>query len=561
MNGAPTGEPFHERVAGVLERACNPILVKELRGSLRGARFFVAFIVVLALVAASLLVAFASMGRTGYGHAEDASSIGRTALMVLQFLELGVVFLIVPGLAATSLTTERESLTHELLVTTTLSARQIVWGKFSAAMAQTLTVLMAMLPLIGLCFLFGGVTVHQILANYAFLVLLSALIVAFALFVSAQAGSTQIAVVSVYGLSFLGGTVSLLALGSMIRYSDAAEVLEAYGFVTEIRGWAGAGFTPAQTVLYVYALPGFVWAALFTLFFISAVNRLKPLFANRSTNVRLYAVAVTLGALALTRWIWEDAVPPGLPPGSYVEPLMAILTATCGVVLLLSLFACEEAAIPAHLRARAEAWRGLRRAGRLLWPGAASGAAFTVVLTLVLCALLGVLFGPFARRLDRGVWAGAPGWLPFAAALTAVVCWSLLCAAFGRWLSRILPQRPVLVRVIHVLGTVSLTLAPLLHWVVVTEIQENSFPGGLIGPWSLHLSPVAAVLGALDLSRDFPFKAAGIPLPLGFPVFALVTAAVLQALAGRRKEPSRPAQAADGARLGDQPPSDQGTAE
>ncbi|HYE99976.1 MAG TPA: hypothetical protein VEJ18_13740 [Planctomycetota bacterium] len=539
MNRAPAGEPLHERVAGVLEWICNPILVKELRGSLRGARFFVAFIVVLALVAASLLVTFAAaMGRTGYGHAEDASSIGRTVLMVLQFLELGVVFLIVPGLAATSLTTERESLTHELLVTTTLNARQIVWGKFSAAMAQTLTVLMAMLPLIGLCFLFGGVTVYQILANYAFLVLLSALIVAFALFVSAQAGSTQIAVGSVYGLSFVGGAISLLVLGSVVRYSDAAEAFEAYGFVTEGRRWPGAGFTPAQTVLYVYALPGFLWAALFSLFFISAVNRLKPLFANRSTNVRLHAVAVTLGALALTRWIWEDAVRPGLPPGSYVEALMAILTATCGVVLLLSLFACEETVIPAHLRARAEAWRGLRRAGRLLWPGAASGAAFTVVLTLVLCALLAVLFGPYARGLARGVWTGAPGWLPFAAALTAVVCWSLLCATLGRWLSAVLPHRPVLVRVIHVLGTIVLTLAPLLHWAVATEIQGNRSPGGISGPWSLHLSPVAAVLGALDVSRDFPFKALGIPLPLGFPIFALLVSAALHGMARRRSPKS-----------------------
>lgn len=526
-------EPLHERLAGVLERICNPILVKELRGSLRGARFFVAFIVVLAFVAGSLLLTFgASMGRARYGHVADPSMIGRGVLMVLQFLQLGVVFLVVPGLAATSLTTERESLTHELLVTTTLSAGQIVWGKFSAAMTLTLTFLMAMLPLIGLCFLFGGVTVHQIVANYAFLVLLSALVAAFALFVSAQAASTQIAVVSIYGISFLGGTLSLIALGSMLRWSDAAEILEAYGFVTERRGWGGPGFTTAQTVLYVYVLPGFLWTALFSLFFLSAVNRLKPLFANRSTLMRIYAVLVGLGALALTRWIWSDVFRPDLP-GSYVEALMGIVTAFCGLVLLLSLFACEEAVIPAHLRARAAAWRGWRRLGLLVWPGAGPGAAFTVALTLVLAGLMAVLFGPYAGGLNRSMWAGAPGWLPFAAALTAVVCWSLFCATLGRWLSSAMPQRPVLVRVLHVLGTLALALAPLLHWAVATEIEGAGDPRGFSGPWTLHLSPVAAVIAALDLSRDFPFVALGIPIPAGFLLFALLASGAFHVMAKR----------------------------
>lgn len=526
MSAEPAREPLHDRVAGLLERLCNPILVKELRGSLRGARFFIWFVVVLALVAGSLLVAFAGeMGRTRHGYAPDPSAIGRAVLGILQFLQLGVVFLVVPGLAATSLTTERESLTHELLVTTTLSARQIVWGKFTAAMAQTLTFLMAMLPLIGLCFLFGGVTVSQIVANYVLLVALSALLVAFALFISSQAGSTQVAVGSVYALSFLGGTVGLLVLGSMLR--DAAEVLEAYGFHPYGRGWGGPGMTLEQRILYVYALPGFLWAALFSLFFLSAVNRLKPLFANRSTNMRVYAVVLAAGAVALARWIWRDTVPPEASWTDRAEAHMGILTAFCGLVLLLSLFACEEAVVPAHLRARADAWRRFRRLRLLFWPGSANGAGFAAVLSVVLAALVGALFFPYGRKGG----ADASEWGPFVAALASVVAWSLLCATFGRWLSVAMPQRPVLVRVVFVLGTLALALTPLLHWAVATEIEGRVDPHGLVGPWTLLLSPIAAVIGALDRSNDFPFMALGVPLPAGFPVFALLAAAVFHLLA------------------------------
>src|SRR5262249_9117041 len=118
VNGAPATakDPIHARVAGALERAFNPIMLKELRASLRGIRFFVAPIVILCLFAAGLMIAFVAMIPSrpgGYDDPGDPSDVGRHVYLITQFLQLGVAFLVVPGLAATSISSERESLTHD----------------------------------------------------------------------------------------------------------------------------------------------------------------------------------------------------------------------------------------------------------------------------------------------------------------------------------------------------------------------------------------------------------------------------------------------------------------
>ena len=121
-NAAFTREPLHTRVAGWLELAFNPIMVKELRASLRGAKFFIAHLAILSIFACILLVVFSMKMVSGLDrggeYGGDPSRVGREVFLWTQLLHLTVVFLVVPSLAATSITGEREQLTHELLLST-----------------------------------------------------------------------------------------------------------------------------------------------------------------------------------------------------------------------------------------------------------------------------------------------------------------------------------------------------------------------------------------------------------------------------------------------------------
>jgi hypothetical protein len=514
-----TAEPLHARVAGFLERAFNPILVKELRGSLRGGRFFLAHGVVLGLFAAVLLatlgVLMAEARQAGdAGIFRDPADLGRIVYVVTQVLHVGVVLLVVPGLAATSLTIERERLTHDLLVTTSLGARSIVWGKFSAALVQTFTILVSMLPLVALTFLFGGVTVYQIAANYVFLLGLAAVVVAFSLLVSSHAASTPWAIALVYGLTFLGGWLAGIA-GAVVadQRGDLAEAAAVgYGFLSP-GAWGGGRTSTSlfDRLLYVHAVPGYLAATLAAFSFLGATNRLKPLYADRSTSMRIFAVVALAGLLALGMTAIHHETAADASARERAETLMGAAVGALVLALVTATLACDDGATPAHLA------RGGRGPLALLRPGCEPGTAFAAALAVACAAAVFAALLPLTRGFDRGAWSGLPAVFPWALACAAVAAWGVVCALYGRWLTWVFPGRPVLVRTLLVAGALLLAVAPVLHWAVAQEIdRDEGDPGRLRGPATLLASPVAAVLSALDLStnrRDFPMTAMGVPIP------------------------------------------------
>jgi ABC-type transport system involved in multi-copper enzyme maturation permease subunit len=541
----PEKVPLHARVAGWLEFAFNPIMVKELRGSMRASRFFATHLTLLSLFACGLLLAFSSQiaGRSGNypsgeGVLDDPSQVGRAVFLITQSLHLAIVFLIVPGLAAASITSERESLTHELLLSTTLTAQEIVWGKFTAAMVQTFMIFISFLPLVSLCFLFGGVTVYQILANYAFLIGLSALMIAFALSISANARTTARATVTAYALALLAGGIVLALLTAGGRGVALIELGLAYGFVSPgLDVGTPTGRHSFERILYVYLLPAGVWTALFSLYFITATNRLKPIFANRTTNLRIFYVAALFGLGSLVLLALRHELDATGTTSDRATALTVFVLGMLTVTLISSLFACEDPIPPAALEAQAASMVGWRRIYRLLWPGSARGALFCTVsnggFVILACAAL----LPLSKGFDRGPWTGMPEPVPLAFALVSAVVWAYFCAMFARYLAAALPGRPVLLRSVLVVGCLFLALFPLIHWAILSSIDPDPLDTRHEdGPLTLGVSPVAAVLASLELSssrREFPFFVGRIPIPAIYLFVGLSAGTVLSYLAGR----------------------------
>jgi hypothetical protein len=216
-----------------------------------------------------------------------------------------------------------------------------------------------------------------------------------------------------------------------------------------------------------------------------------------------------------------------------------VLTAS----LLGALFACEEAVLPAFLARESEALTGPRRLLRLLQPGADSGAAFTLVTIGLFLAVSAAAFLPYVQDFNRGAWIGWPARFPLAVAMLTIFAWTFLTSMLARYLSALLPGRPLLLRTILILSCLFLALFPLIHWAVAEAIDRDvTDPQRRNGPITLILSPIMAVLSALDLSagrRDFPFFASGIPLPLGFGVFSLLAGTAFLLLGNRAKEKLR----------------------
>jgi ABC-2 type transport system permease protein len=114
----------------------NPVVLKELRGRMRGRQAFILLTVYLGLIAFFIVVIYNTVfGLTGATSWDPSSRqmAGKLIFGTVVLLELLLLSFIAPGLTAGAITSERERQTFELLRTTLLSAHAVVLGKLGSA--------------------------------------------------------------------------------------------------------------------------------------------------------------------------------------------------------------------------------------------------------------------------------------------------------------------------------------------------------------------------------------------------------------------------------------------
>jgi ABC-type transport system involved in multi-copper enzyme maturation permease subunit len=202
----------------LLGRPLNPVLARELKERMRTRRATVVIIVWLFILGATMDVVYqAKAGETanvfGGPLATQSAAVGRTVFETLIFLMLLLVVLLVPGLTADAITGERERQTLVPLQVTLLRPRSIVAGKLLASIAFVALLVVVSLPLLGVSFVLGGVTVSQLVAGAVSVVGTALLVACISILCSSLAGRTQAAVVMALGL------VLLLSVGGPAVYA------------------------------------------------------------------------------------------------------------------------------------------------------------------------------------------------------------------------------------------------------------------------------------------------------------------------------------------------------
>ncbi|MCX7419892.1 MAG: hypothetical protein NT013_10185 [Planctomycetia bacterium] len=242
----------------------NPILIKETRQALKSRQFIVTFL--LMLVASWLISVF---GVLGAGESLEFGSAGRAFFVFYYDVLALAIFAVVPYTAYRGLLNERDQTTLELLSITSLSPRQLIWGKLCSALVQVFIYYSAIAPFIAFTSMLQGFDFVMV----AFVLLMSLLITLcltmFALTIaavpqnkSAQGGST---------LLILGAMVFIVI---SILSSTPALLMAAIPF-DEKEFWVGIS-------CYVVASLSF-----FFLFQQIAVAHLTFESDNRSTGIRL----------------------------------------------------------------------------------------------------------------------------------------------------------------------------------------------------------------------------------------------------------------------------------
>jgi len=152
------------------------IIVKELRGRMRGRRAFVVMTIhVLLLTLLAWMFQrlneeqLANNGQFGGQATYASASVGRGIFIGLMMLQTLIVAVLAPAATAGAISSEREHQTLELLAVTPISSLAIVLGKLLSALAWVFVLILASIPVTALVFVFGGVAPDDMLRAYVVL--------------------------------------------------------------------------------------------------------------------------------------------------------------------------------------------------------------------------------------------------------------------------------------------------------------------------------------------------------------------------------------------------------
>lgn len=185
----------------------NPILVKELRGRMRGARpYAILTCFLLVMVGAGYAINQLVTSPMRQGATVLSAQVGQSLFSGLALCELFLVVFLAPALTSGAISGEREQLTYDMLMTTPLRPTRILWGKLFAALSYLFLLVFAAVPLFSVVLVFGGVAPRDMAKALVLLVFSAVLFGAIGLVCSALMRRTAQATVLSY-------TVILLLLG------------------------------------------------------------------------------------------------------------------------------------------------------------------------------------------------------------------------------------------------------------------------------------------------------------------------------------------------------------
>jgi ABC-type transport system involved in multi-copper enzyme maturation permease subunit len=228
--------------------ADNPIIMKELRGRMRGRGAFLLVTGYLALIGLVIGVIYATLAGDTYYYSpwdpQMRQSIGKAIFGTVVMMELFLVSLIGPALTSGAITSERERQTLEILRSTTLPARALVLGKLGSAAAFLLLLIFTALPIESIAFVLGGVGLGEIVVSSLLLVITAVFHCALGLFFSSILKRTSTATVSSYASIVLSYVLIVVIFLVMLFIGTSPLGYALYGpqsiirdFVIEVMIW------------------------------------------------------------------------------------------------------------------------------------------------------------------------------------------------------------------------------------------------------------------------------------------------------------------------------------
>lgn len=145
----------------------NPMIRKELHQRMRERRGWLLLTLYLMALGAVVVLGYYFQVKSFFGigplKEPQGAEIGVTIFHYVIFTQMALLLLLAPVFTAGAITIEKEQRTLAGLLTSLLTAAQIWWGKFAAAMLFLMLLLVSALPVLSLAFALGGIGPLEVL--------------------------------------------------------------------------------------------------------------------------------------------------------------------------------------------------------------------------------------------------------------------------------------------------------------------------------------------------------------------------------------------------------------
>lgn len=177
----------------------NPVLRNESRLTVRTPRFTIMLLLYIAILSAGTLLFYNSYSSEIYANGLNMQ--GSVMLYIGMAIAQAVLLMfIVPSLTATSICSEREKQTLDILLSTRLSPFQIIIGKLLASSLKVIMLIVCTIPLYAVCALIGGVKISNILVLIGSFIINTIFVGAIGVFVSTYVKTSKVATALTYAI-------------------------------------------------------------------------------------------------------------------------------------------------------------------------------------------------------------------------------------------------------------------------------------------------------------------------------------------------------------------------
>lgn len=202
----------------------NPILLREIRRRMRNKGLIymmIAYIAVLSMISFIIILTsrayFVNKSYSNYfafgSFFEAMQRTGFSIYYSVTIIQALFILLVAPIITAGAITTEKEEQTFDFLRVTTISPANYIFGCLASNFLYICLMLICALPVLGLCFLFGGVGPDDIVSSFFLLLSIAFLLSVLGIMISSINTRTRSAQNSMIG--FIAAAIAVYIFGGI----------------------------------------------------------------------------------------------------------------------------------------------------------------------------------------------------------------------------------------------------------------------------------------------------------------------------------------------------------